>query len=227
MWHVSQLLGKHALTPAERKRLHEAMEAGSAPFLAYRDENGTLSFMRLVEEDTRVVIGRSFQSDLALTWDAGVSRVHAEVSCVCGEWFVEDDGLSRFGTFVHGVRVLKRHRLRNDEAVRVGTTDIVFVDPQRLGGSLLDATSPPLDHVPGLSSRDRLVLQALARPCLAETCATPATNREIGEALCLSEARIKELLREIAKLLGVSGAGRLAVRRELVVEAIRRGLVSH
>ena len=181
--------------------------------------------MRLVE-DAHVVIGRSPQSDLAITWDAGVSRVHAEVSHLGGEWFVEDDGMSRFGTFVHGVRVLKRHRLRNDDAVRVGTTDVVFVDPQRFDGSLLDATSPPLDQVPGLSTRHRLVLQALAYPCLTDTCAKPASNREIGEALCLSEARIKELLRDIAELLGVSGAGRLAVRRELVVEAIRRGLVS-
>lgn len=168
----------------------------------------------------------SAPSDLAITWDGGVSRVHAEVFWLGGEWFVEDDGFSRFGTFVDGVRVRRRHRLRHDEAIRVGNTDIVFVDPLRFDGSLLGATSPPLDHIPGLSNRHRLILQVLASPYLANTYAKPATNREIGAALCLSEARIKELLREIAELLDVSGVGRLAVRRELVAEAVRRGLVS-
>ena len=77
--------------------------------------------------DERIVtIGRRTDNHLALEWDGEVSRVHAELERVAGEWAVVDDGLSRNGTFVNGERVTGRRRLRDGDRVVFGETPVLY-----------------------------------------------------------------------------------------------------
>jgi pSer/pThr/pTyr-binding forkhead associated (FHA) protein len=58
-----------------------------------------------------VTIGRRATNDIPLPWDGDVSRVHAELACIGGDWIVCDEGMSHNGTFVNGERVRGRRRL--------------------------------------------------------------------------------------------------------------------
>jgi two-component system NtrC family sensor kinase len=69
------------------------------------------------------LIGRSSES-LPLT-DNTVSRAHAELTPDLGEWYIRDLN-SQNGTFVNGVRITDRTRLRPGDQVRVGQTLFVF-----------------------------------------------------------------------------------------------------
>ena len=60
--------------------------------------------MRLPADGAEVVIGRNPDQGIELSWDPQVSRVHAVLERIGGVWTVEDDGLSRNGTSVNGVR---------------------------------------------------------------------------------------------------------------------------
>jgi two-component system cell cycle response regulator len=64
-----------------------------------------------------VQIGRHPTTDIPVI-DAGVSRIHARVFCVDGEYHIEDLG-SRNGTFVEGARV-EQSRLDDGQSVRLG-----------------------------------------------------------------------------------------------------------
>jgi pSer/pThr/pTyr-binding forkhead associated (FHA) protein len=68
-------------------------------------------------------------ADVALTWDPGVSRVHAELARLADDWTVVDDGLSRNGTFVNGERVEGRRRRFDGDILRCGETDLSFHSP--------------------------------------------------------------------------------------------------
>ena len=56
------------------------------------------------------MIGRNPDQGIELAWDPQVSRVHAVLERVGGVWTVEDDGLSRNGTAVNGVRAQPARR---------------------------------------------------------------------------------------------------------------------
>ena len=92
-------------------------ERSGKPFLVLRDaaEN-----QRILDLDgdlkPKVTVGRSDRADVAIGWDGEVSRLHAEIECVAGEWLVADDGLSSNGTFVNGQRVAGRRRLTDGDA---------------------------------------------------------------------------------------------------------------
>ena len=105
-------------TPAELRERIAAERVGD-PFLVFRDDAAT---QRIVTLDGRAgsSVGRGPGNDVALIWDDEVSRLHAELERVAGEWTVSDDGLSRNGTFVNGERISGRHRLRDGDVIRVG-----------------------------------------------------------------------------------------------------------
>ena len=71
--------------------------------------------------------------DLAIPWDREVSGVHAELQRVGGEWTIVDDGLSTNGTYVNGVRVSGRQRLRDGDRVRIGRTVLAYRAAQATG----------------------------------------------------------------------------------------------
>ena len=63
-----------------------------------------------------------------LHWDGRVSRVHALLECIRGAWLLADDGLSSNGTFCNDRRV-RRRRLKDGDVLRLGSTTLVFRDP--------------------------------------------------------------------------------------------------
>src|SRR4051812_11506424 len=109
-------------------RVREAERAGE-PFLVLRDGDGVQRIVVLGSERAQAVIGRTADSEVAIEWDDRVSRTHAKLERVGREWSVEDDGLSRNGTFVNEERVRGPRRLRDGDMLRPGHTTIVFRAP--------------------------------------------------------------------------------------------------
>src|SRR4051812_30819519 len=104
-------------------------ERRGAPFLLFRDARGEQVVLELDAGRERVTIGRRDANDVAVPWDAEVSRVHAELSRMGGDWIVCDEGVSHNGTFVNGSRVRGRKRLRGGDVIAVGDTLIAFCAP--------------------------------------------------------------------------------------------------
>jgi pSer/pThr/pTyr-binding forkhead associated (FHA) protein len=97
----SDRLSPHPRTARElAERL--AAERVGLPFLLYRDEDDRQQIVALASDRDRFTLGRDRANDIALWWDPEISRAHAELERVAGEWVVADDGLSRNGTFVNG-----------------------------------------------------------------------------------------------------------------------------
>lgn len=109
-----------------------AAERSGDPFLVYTDPQGRERVLALAGSWERVTIGRGMASDVALTWDRDVSRIHAELVRLADEWAVVDDGLSRNGTYVNGARVERRRVLHDGDELRVGSTAIRFRAPFEL-----------------------------------------------------------------------------------------------
>ena len=85
---------------------------------------------RIVHLDARrqLTLGRDAGNDVELQWDGRVSRVHALLECIRGAWMLADDGLSSNGTFCNDRRV-RRRRLKDGDVLRLGSTTLVFRDP--------------------------------------------------------------------------------------------------
>src|SRR4051795_2211614 len=113
---------------SELQRIIRAERAGS-PFLLYRDEGDELRIKTLANARPRRTIGRDETNDVPLPWDWQVSRVHAEIERIGNCWAVADDGLSTNGTLVNGKRIAARRRLADGDAVQVGSSILVFREP--------------------------------------------------------------------------------------------------
>jgi len=216
-------LAPHTATPQELQARIEAERAG-LPFLVLRDGDGA---QRLVElgADGRLSIGRNPSNDISLPWDEEVSRLHAELECIGGEWTISDDGLSRNGTFVNGSRIGGRVRLRDGDIIRAGATAIAYRRPSD------ELSSPTNIGAPRLSADDlpatqRQVLVALARPYKHDDRAAPASNGEIAEELHLSVDAVKAHLRALYQRFGLEALPQSQKRARLVAEALQSGIVS-
>jgi pSer/pThr/pTyr-binding forkhead associated (FHA) protein len=155
-------LARHTASPVElRERL--VAERRGTPFLLYRDGDDRQVIVELGEERTRLTIGRSPRNDVALRWDGEVSRLHAQLERIGGDWLVGDDDLSRNGTFVNGNRLRTRRVLRTGDVITTGETQLAFFAPT--GGSVsATATTAHAVAVPELTPAQRRVLVALCRP---------------------------------------------------------------
>jgi pSer/pThr/pTyr-binding forkhead associated (FHA) protein len=193
-------------------------ERRGAPFLLHLDGEGG---QRIVELDgaVRLSIGRHAASDVPLTWDSEVSRLHAVLECVSGEWTLCDDGLSRNGSFVNGERLSGRRVLADGDSITVGRTLIVYRSAPRETARTTTATTdltPPV-----LTAAQLRVLLAL---CDDRYGAAPS-NREIAEHLFISVETVKSHLRELFRLFGVPDLPQNRKRAELVRRAHELGLV--
>jgi FHA domain len=202
-----------------------AAERAVWPFLLFRDDRDEQLIVSLAPERPRLTIGRDGVNDVSLPWDREVSRVHAELEQVVeGDWAVSDDGLSRNGTFVNGSRVAGRRRLRDGDCLRVGRTVIVFTEV----GSRSDTATMVAGPAPiaeELTPMQRRILAALCRPLVdAGGLATPASNREIAEAVHLSVEGVKGQLRTLSDRFGVGELPQNQKRLELAERAFRAGL---
>ena len=99
------------------------------PYLVYRDHRGRQRILSLPETWNRVVVGRSLNVDLVLSWDDEISGVHAELQRLGDDWLLVDDGLSRNGSFVNGQRVSGRRRLRDGDRLGFGSTEMRYHSP--------------------------------------------------------------------------------------------------
>src|SRR4051794_8916366 len=105
----------HEASPVELKERIKFERLGT-PFLVYRAADGKQTILDLGKLGAPpITIGRRTDSDIALTWDDEVSRVHAQLERVGGEWTLMDNGLSSNGSWVNGDRVLGRRRLHDGD----------------------------------------------------------------------------------------------------------------
>jgi hypothetical protein len=211
----------HRATPAELKARLEAERRGEA-FVLFRDGEGAQRIWALRGE--RVTIGRRVEDGLELAWDAEVSRVHAGLECVAGEWSLVDDGRSRNGTYLNGERVNGRRRLRDGDVVRVGRCALQFRDPG--GDSLRTATSQE-SHAPPVTEAQRRVLAALCRPYADSAFAAPASNQEIAAELVLGVETVKSHLKAMYESFGVAHLPQHQKRAALAQRALDSGVVGH
>ncbi|HEX8121795.1 MAG TPA: FHA domain-containing protein [Solirubrobacteraceae bacterium] len=216
-------LARHAATPAELQERLVAERRGD-PLIVYRREPGGQQIFALHPGLSRVTIGRGPSNDIALAWDTEVSRVHAELERLGGEWTVVDDGLSRNGTWVNGTRVAGRHRLRDGDVVQVGQTLFAFrvPDPEDSRPTVAAGGRPA---APTLTAAQLRVLEALCRPYKESEFATPATNQAIGEELFLSVDAVKAHLRALFAAFGIEDLPQNQKRSHLAMRAMQLGIV--
>jgi pSer/pThr/pTyr-binding forkhead associated (FHA) protein len=222
---VESPLAPHRATPEELRARLEA-ERLDAPFLVWRDGDGAQR-IRSLDGAERVTIGRREENDVALAWDTEVSRLHAVVERVGGEWTVVDDGLSQNGTFVAGERLAGRRRLADGDLVRTGRSVIAFVDPHR-GASAATSIAGDAHAMLELTTMQKRVLVALCRP-FADTSAfaAPATNQQIAGELYLSVDGVKTHLRTLFRKFAVPDLPHNQKRLQLAQRAMDAGIVTH
>ncbi len=214
----------HARSAVELKRIIEAERAG-LPFLLWRDAAGAQQISTLADGD-QVTVGRRSTSDIALAGDKEVSRVHALIEPIGGDWTVADDGLSRNGTFVNGQRITQRRRLMDGDVLVIGTTVIEF---RAASESTTAVTSPGsyLQKAQGLTDTQRRVLIALCRPYkTASAYATPASNQQISSEVFLGVDAVKHHLRILFQRFEIGDLPQNQKRARLVECAFQWGLVT-
>lgn len=215
-------LSRHAATPRELKEQIEAARLG-VPLLVYRDAEGAQHVKPL--EGERATVGRDATNDVPLTWDAEVSRVHAELVRVGVRWTLSDEGLSRNGSFVNGERVSGRRALEDGDVMRFGATTIGFRD--QLPDVVSTVVSANAVTAGQLSDTQRRVLAALCAPILkGGGFGAPATNQQIAEDLFLSVDAVKKQLRGLFQKFDVDDLPQNQKRARLAEIALRTGLVS-
>ena len=214
--------GPHRATPAELKARIEA-ERRQRPFLFFRDGDRTQHIHDLDDAPERLTIGRSAERDIALTWDAEVSRLHATIAHVGDEWTLVDEG-SHNGSFVDGERVHMRRRLRDGDVVVVGRTWIVFRRPT--GRESLHTATSQQHAAPVVSEAQRRVLVAHCRPYADKSDAFPATNRQIADELDLGVETVKTHMRALFDAFGLGELPAHHKRAALARRALETGLIS-
>ena len=199
---------------------------GDAPFLVYRDATDAQRLVQLAPPLETVTVGRRAGNDVALEWDGEVSRVHATLERIGDDWTIADDGLSRNGTYVNGIRITGRRRLRDRDALRFGNTLVVFRMPVPRD-SATTLVPDELQSIPTLTETQVHVLEALCRPYKGSPAfATPARNRDIAEELYMSVEGVKSTLRGLFHKFGIEDLPQNEKRVRLVELAFQTGIVS-
>ncbi len=204
------------MSPSELQVLIKA-ERLRVPFLFLRDGEGVQQLIRLDED--RMVIGRMPGSELEISWDPRVSGVHAYLERRGIAWVLEDDGLSRNGTFVNGERLRGQRTLRDGDVITAGDTAIGFRLP--LQEPLNVTVTTPTAEPPEVSDAQRRVLVALCRPLTRSDSAAPATNEQISSELVLSLSAVKGHLRVLFSRFGLDEAPQNQKRLLLAERALR------
>jgi pSer/pThr/pTyr-binding forkhead associated (FHA) protein len=216
-------LDHHLATPRELQQ-RIAAERRGAPFLVYRDGDGSQVIVDLGNAGDRLTIGRRAANDVVLDWDSEVSRVHATLERAGDDWLVADDGVSRNGTWVAGTRVTGRRRLRDGDVIEIGGTAIAFRAPNP-EGSQATVTAAGTGSAADITPAQRRVLIALCRPYKTGAYAAPASNQQIADELVISVDTVKSTLRALFGTFGVDDLPQNAKRAALAQAALRRGVV--
>ena len=136
---------------------------------------------------------------------------------------IEDDGLSRNGTFVNGDRLDGQRTLRDGDILTVGDTVLGFRQPEP--EPVMATISVPTVATPDVSEAQRRVLSALCRPLTGEGLSAPATNEQIAEELFLSLSAVKGHLRVLFGRFGLDEAPQNQKRLLLAERALATSIV--
>jgi predicted component of type VI protein secretion system len=215
-------LAPHLATPAElQARLHAARHG--APFLVLRHPNNGQMLVSLGDQ-TRITIGRRAECDIATEWDGRVSRLHAELVLIGGEWILTDDGLSANGTRVNDAALNKRRRLRDGDLVRVGDTIIAYCSPADLATATLNVDAA--SSIIAITPAQRRVLVALCRPYLQTGALAAPANAELAAELFLSVDSVKTHMKALFVAFGLDDSPSRIKRASLIEQAVRLGIIS-
>jgi pSer/pThr/pTyr-binding forkhead associated (FHA) protein len=217
---LSAALGVEKTTAEVQEQL-AAMRA-QQPFLILRDGERRQRVVPLSGE--RFVVGRAGDADLCLAWDPTVSAMHASLyDRGGGRWAIDDDGLSRNGTFVNGERVIGRRLLHNGDVIRLGGMLVGFVDPR----PPVVATVAIDDHPKvTVSAAQRRVLVALCRPMHGPAAtARPASNQEIADELHVSIETVKTHLGNLYDQFGLAALRPNEKRAQLAWQALQSAVI--
>lgn len=212
--------------PATGSELKMVMsrERGGGDFVLLRDKGGGLRLFDLDRESGQLSIGRDASNAIPLTWDREVSRLHARLSRLGDAWVVEDDGLSRNGTYLNGERLSGRSRLRDRDLLRFGGVAVAFRSAS--DGSRSETLTSVDGEAPEISTAEERVLQALARPWVEGRGLTaPASNGEIANELVLSVHTVKSHLRRLFEKFELDETPQSRKRAALVEAAFRAGVI--
>jgi pSer/pThr/pTyr-binding forkhead associated (FHA) protein len=212
------------VSPRHLKERIEAERSG-IPFLYWLDDVGEQHILMLTADRARVTIGRRDQSDVPLTWDAEVSRAHALLEPVGGEWTVIDDGMALNGSFVNGSRIHGRHRLEDKDHMYFGQTRVVYREPGSEQGSQSTARALESPASIPLTETQRRVLIALCRPRVESGSATPATNPQIAGEVHLSVDAVKANMRNLFDRFQLGELPQNEKRQQLVAIVLSSGLL--
>jgi hypothetical protein len=199
-----------------------AAERRGEPFLTGRMPDGRQVIFGLPRDRWRLTVGRRAESDIALAWDVEVSRAHALLEQVGEQWTLVDDGLSSNGSFVNGLRVVGRQRLRQGDRLCFGNTQLLFRDP---GPAESEATRREIPSAVPLTPTQHKVLVALCRPLNDASAALPATNRQVADELFLSVDAVKSHLRVLFERFGLAELAQNEKRARLAQAAFAAGAV--
>jgi pSer/pThr/pTyr-binding forkhead associated (FHA) protein len=139
---------------------------------------------------------------------------------------VTDDGLSRNGTFVNGVRISGRRRLSDGDVVRFGKTIVEYRCPTE-GSTAMTSSGSYLPTVESLTDIQRKILVALCRPYKrGGGFTTPASNNVVASEVFLSVDAVKTHLRTLFQRFEIGDLPQNQKRARLVECAFQWGLVS-
>ena len=218
-------LAHSAATPPELRERLLAEQAGD-PFVIYRRPEGRQTLFALHAGRDRVAIGRGPGNDIALPWDTGAARVHAELERFGGDWTLVDEGSSRTGTTVNGTLVEGRHKLRDGDVLQVGQTLLAFRVPKpRRSRSKAAAAAAANGPGPKLTPTQRRVLDALCRPYKESEFAAPAGDEEIAEELFVSVDAVRAHLRALVVAFEIERLSPSQMRAQLAARAMQLGIV--
>src|SRR5439155_9948162 len=82
---ISSPFDPHAASPLELQDRLRA-DARGEPYLLYRDGDGAQRIVELADDRERLTVGRSEETDVPLSWDGEVSRVHAALERLADGW---------------------------------------------------------------------------------------------------------------------------------------------
>ncbi len=144
--------------------------------------------------EAEATVGRDMDNTVCLT-DGKVSRRHARIFSSGGVWQVEDLA-SRNGTFVDGQKVAGVAPLKSLAAIRIGSTELQFVD-SRLPQAVADEERAPVTG------------DTVEIPVASASGFSLAKEERDAAALSVTNTRLHALLSFAERLAGCVGVGDL------------------